>query len=48
MLRFLQDAADLFLGQDYSHQRQPSPQVGFDHDANARKSRRAVMSCHFD
>jgi hypothetical protein len=27
MLRVLQDAFDLFLGQDHSHQRQPSPQL---------------------
>ncbi len=47
MLRLLQDAGDLVLGQDHSHYRQPAPKVGFDHGPNAWKLRRAVMGCDF-
>ena len=47
MLSFLQDAADLVLGQDDSHHGQPAPKVGFDHGPNAGKPRPALMGCDF-
>ena len=39
MLRFLQDALDLILGQNDPHQREPAAKIRLDHEPNAGKSR---------
>ena len=44
----LQYAGDLRLGQDNIHDRQPPPEVGFDHDTSAGKPRPALSSPDLD